>query len=45
MIKINDIVIFEGCESQVLVVGKDFLHIDWNDEYIEVKKDGVKLKG
>ena len=43
MIKVNDTVVFEGCESKVLVVGKDHLHIDWNDEYIEVKKDEVNL--
>ena len=42
MIKVNDTVIFEGCKSKVLVVGNDFLHINWNDEYIEVKKDEVK---
>lgn len=43
MIKVNDTVVFEGCESKVLVVGKDHLHIDWNDEYIEVKKDEVQF--
>jgi hypothetical protein len=42
-IQIGDTVIYDGTKSKVEMVGDDWLHIDWNDELIEVLKSEVDL--